>query len=606
MVLLSTSASLTQTRLSHLREHLKSANLDVYLVPSADEHLNEYLPAAKCRREWLSGFTGSVGDLLVGREHCWLFVDSRYYEQAEKEVNGQYITVCKLGLPGEANLQETLESMAKSGKLSIGFDPWVTALGSFRTLKKQLERYGVDWVATAENLVDQVWKQSGIPNFPQSEIFALSDQISGESTASKLTRVREVLKRHGANLLPIIKLDQIAWLFNLRGQDIPYNPVFIGYALIAPEKTYLFTECARIDAAIRSSFAEVVEFLPYENFSKTLKNLLSENTAALIDPNQITVGAYQLLDHDHIAVIELPSPVDAMKGRKNATELEQMRLANLKASLAKTLAIKTIDETLTTGQRLSEKEIADCVEQQYSQLEGFAGLSFNTIAALGANASIVHYSKPSASRFSEPSELILLDSGAQFWGGTTDDTRTLTTGKPTPRQIFCYTQVLRAHINCAMQRFPKGTLGSQLDGITRSCLWLAGLNYGHGTGHGVGAFLNVHEGPHGINPRALTPLEPGMITSIEPGFYASEWGGIRLENLYIVTEVEPNWCGFEPLTYIPFDRKLIDLAYFDTHQLQWLKNYYAAVVEKLSSLLDVTQMDWLRYSVHIGEKLQNP
>lgn len=606
MVLLSTSVSLSQTRLSHLRMHLESANLDVYWVPSADEHLNEYLPAAKCRREWLSGFTGSVGDLLVGREQCWLFVDSRYYEQSEKEVNTQFITVCKLGLPDEANLQETLESLAKSGKLRIGFDPWITALAGFRSLEKRLERYGVDWVATAENLVDQVWKQSGIPDFPQSKVFTISDRISGESMASKLTRVREVLKRHGANLLPITKLDQIAWLFNLRGQDIPYNPVFIGYALIDLEKAYLFTDCARIDASLQSSLGEFVEFLPYESFSETLQNHLSGNTTALIDANQITVGAYELLDQDHVTVIELPSPVDAMKGEKNPTELEQMRLANLKASLAKTLAIKTIDEILTIGKRLSEKDIAHCVEQEYAQSEGFVGLSFNTIAALGENASIVHYGTPSASRLAQPSELILLDSGAQFWGGTTDDTRTISTGQPTPRQIFCYTQVLRAHINCAMQRFPKGTLGSQLDGITRSCLWLAGLNYGHGTGHGVGAFLNVHEGPHGLNARALHPLEPGMITSIEPGFYESEWGGIRLENLYIVIEVEPNWYGFEPLTYIPFDRQLIDLAYFDTHQLHWLKNYHTAVVEKLSPLLDATQMDWLRQSVHIGEELQNP
>ncbi len=606
MVLLNISASLAQTRLTHLRKYLEGENLDVYLVPSADEHLNEYLPAAKCRREWLSGFTGSVGDLLVGREQCWLFVDSRYHEQAAKEVNTQCITVCKLGLPDEANLQETLESLAKSGKLRIGFDPWITALAGFRSLEKRLKRYGVEWVATTENLVDQVWKQSGIPDFPQSKIFTISDQISGESIASKLTRVREFLKHHGVNLLPITKLDQIAWLFNLRGQDIPYNPVFIAYALITPKKAYLFTECARIDASIQSSLADDVEFLPYESFSATLQSQLSGNATVSIDANQITLGTHQLLDQDHVTVIELPSPVDAMKGEKNSTELEQMRLANLKASLAKTLAIKRINEALTTGKRLSEKDIAHCIEQQYAQSEEFVGLSFNTIAALGENASIVHYGTPSASRFAQPSELILIDSGAQFWGGTTDDTRTISTGKPTPRQIFCYTQVLRAHINCAMQRFPKGTLGSQLDGITRSCLWLAGLNYGHGTGHGVGAFLNVHEGPHGLNARGLYPLEPGMITSIEPGFYEPGWGGIRLENLYIVVEVEPNWYGFEPITYIPFDGQLIDLAYCDTHQLQWLKSYHTEVVEKLSPLLDTTQLDWLRQSVHIGEQLQNP
>jgi Xaa-Pro aminopeptidase len=603
MVLLTISGSLSQTRLTHLRKHLESANLDVYLVPSADEHLNEYLPAAKCRREWLCGFTGSVGDLLVGREQCWLFVDSRYYEQAEQEVDAQIITICKLGLPGIATLSETLEALAKSGKLRIGFDPWVTVLGGFRSLEKRLERYGVQWIATDENLVDLVWKQSGIPKFAQSKIFAVSDQLTGESVQQKLTRVRELLLCHGANLLPILKLDQIAWLLNLRGQDIPYNPVFVAYGLITLEKMYLFTESSRIDAAIQNTLAEYVEFLPYEDFFVHLQSYFPENATALLDINQMTVGAYQLLKQ--VPLIDLSSPIDAMKGKKNPTELDQMRLANLKASWAKTLAIKVIGETLKAEKMLSEKEIALFVEQYYSQSEGFVGLSFNTIAALGANASIVHYGTPSASRYTQASELILLDSGAQFWGGTTDDTRTISTGNPTLRQIFCYTQVLRAHINCAMQRFPKGTLGSQLDGITRSCLWRSSLNYGHGTGHGVGAFLNVHEGPHALNARALCPLEPGMITSIEPGFYEPGWGGIRLENLYIVIEVQPNWYEFEPLTYIPFDSQLIDLEYFDADQQQWLENYHAQVVEKLSPLLDTTQTDWLRRLVHVGEQLQN-
>jgi Xaa-Pro aminopeptidase len=602
MVLQIISDSLSQARLTHLRKYLEDANLDIYWVPSTDEHLNEYLPAAKCRREWLSGFTGSVGDLLVGRDQCWLFVDSRYYEQAEKEVDAQLVTVCKLGLPGEATLPEALEALAKSGKLSIGFDPWVTVLGGFRSLEKRLERYGVQWIATDENLVDLVWKQSGIPDIAQSKIFAISDQVAGERVTEKLSRVKALLVHHGANLLPILKLDQIAWLLNLRGQDIPYSPVFIAYGLITLEKMYLFTEFSRIDASIQNALAEHVEFLPYEDFS-TLPSYLPKNATALIDTNQMTVGVYQLLEQ--VTLIDFPSPIDAMKGKKNLTELDQMRLANLKASWAKTLAIKAICETLDAEKMLSEKEIAVCVEQHYAQAEGFVGLSFNTIAALGANASIVHYGTPSASRFAQASELILLDSGAQFWGGTTDDTRTISTGKPTDRQIFCYTQVLRAHINCAMQRFPKGTLGSQLDGITRACLWRSGLNYGHGTGHGVGAFLNVHEGPHGLNARALCPLEPGMITSIEPGFYETDWGGIRLENLYIVIEVEPNWYAFEPLTFIPFDSQLIDLEYFDADQRQWLKNYHAQVVEKLSPLLDATQNDWLRRSVHIGEQLQN-
>jgi Xaa-Pro aminopeptidase len=312
------------------------------------------------------------------------------------------------------------------------------------------------------------------------------------------------------------------------------------------------------------------------------------------------LGTHQLLNSvASIQIVEAVNPIEKMKACKNAIELEQMQHANLKASRAKTRVLKWISDRIAGGQTTTEADVAEAISGYYAEEEGFQGLSFNTIAGTGANGSIVHYGTPSAQAVLKPGDLLLLDSGAQFWGGTTDDTRTVSLGEPTPEQIERYTEVLKAHINCATQRFPKGTTGVQLDGITRSDLWMAGLDYGHGTGHGVGVFLNVHEGPNGISKRAYEPLEPNMINSIEPGYYESGWGGIRLENLYRVKNLsgdsEPNqWYSFESLTYIPFDPKLIDRSRLNQRQRQWLDLYHATVLEKLSASLSLAEQDWLR------------
>jgi Xaa-Pro aminopeptidase len=291
-----------------------------------------------------------------------------------------------------------------------------------------------------------------------------------------------------------------------------------------------------------------------------------------------------------------------MKARKNATEIAQMQQANLKASRAKIRTIKWVQDQVKAGKSVTEAEVAATIEGFYAAEEGFQGLSFNTIAGSGANSSIVHYGTPNPEAMVRLGDLLLLDSGAQFTGGTTDDTRTIVIGEPTPSQITRYTAVLKAHINCAMQQFPKGTTGAQLDGITRSTLWFANLDYGHGTGHGVGAFLNVHEGPNGISKRAHKPLESGMVNSIEPGYYEPGWGGIRIENLYVVRELPSEgdrpsqlvWYGFESLTHIPFDRTLIDLAQLDARQRDWLVAYYQAILTHVLPTLSPEDADWLQ------------
>jgi Xaa-Pro aminopeptidase len=600
-------------------------------VPAADEHLNEYLPEAKRRRIWLSGFSGSAGDLLVGQERAWLFVDSRYYEQAELEVDSALMQISKLGLEKQKTLDETLETLgreaAKGGStFRLGFDPFTITVSQFRSFEKQLAPSGVSLVPLTGNLVDRVRLQEPwvsaepLPVYADSKLFDLPDAQTGETIAQKLTRLREDLQKANADLLPITKLDQIAWLYNLRGWDVPYNPVFIAYSIVTATEAYLFTNLDRIAPDLQTVLQTQVSLLPYETYAETLKALVakSPHQRVLIDPNHTTMGTQALLTDPATAIacrlVDATTPIEGMKARKNAIEVAQMQQANLKASRAKTRTLKWVDDQLSRGASLSEADVASTVERFYAEEAGFQGLSFNTIAGAGANSSIVHYGTPNPQRVLHEGDFLLLDSGAQYASGTTDDTRTFVVSTPTPEQVECYTEVLKAHINCAMQRFPKGTTGAQLDGITRSTLWFAGLDYGHGTGHGVGAFLNVHEGPNGISKRVSEPLEPGMVTSIEPGFYKPGWGGIRLENLYVVKALDgdkvlqpdespnPNqlsWYGFESLTYIPFDKRLINSDRLDDRQREWLQQYHAAIVAKLAPTLSPEEATWLKAACNI-------
>jgi len=621
-----TDSKRVREKFADLRALMQENQLDAYLILSADEHLNEYLPKAKQRRDWLSGFTGSAGDLLLGRSQAWLFVDSRYHEQAELEVDTSLIQVSKLGLDEQKTLEETLEDLGKqaaeTGKpFRLGFDAFTIAVNQFQSLQKRLEAWGVVLVPLAENLVDRVRSQypwvdiDPLPAFANSNLFYLPDTTTGETIEQKLKRVREAMQKSNADVLPVTKLDQIAWLYNLRGWDVPYNPVFIAYTVITQDSAFLFTNLDRISVELMQQIQNQVGLLPYDRYSDTLKSFVSRSSCrVLLDPRQTTMGTYQILTSPDVKarcqLVEVNNPIEGMKARKNAVELEQMRLANLKASRAKTRTLKWLSDQIDSNQTITEADVAATVERFYAEEDSFQGLSFNTISGAGANSSIVHYGTPNPERVLQPGELLLLDSGAQYASGTTDDTRTVIIGTPTPDQVERYTEVLKAHINCAMQRFPKGTTGAQLDGIARSTLWFAGLDYGHGTGHGVGAFLNVHEGPNGISKRVSEPLEPGMVTSVEPGFYEPGWGGIRIENLYTVKDLsEPEaetsdrpktpWYRFESLTYIPFDKRLIDLSRLNDRQREWLDAYNQTVVEKLAPTLTEEEATWLKETCHL-------
>ncbi|PZU93404.1 MAG: aminopeptidase [Pseudanabaena sp.] len=606
-----------------LRSLMASHKLDVYFVPSADEHLNEYLPEAKQRRQWISGFTGSAGDFLISADQAWVFVDSRYYEQADMQVDPKLQKVCKVGLEDHQTLEEVLEALGQKAyqqlqTLRLGLDPFTITVAQYRSLLERLSANGVEIVAIAENLIDAVRSRSPwaeveplIP-FGDQAVISLPDSLTGESLSKKLERVRESMDKKKVTILPVTKLDQIAWLYNLRGRDVECNPVFISYAIVTKTEAYLFTNTDRLDQAVRHALSGQVQICEYEQYVPTLRSLVLDSQTSqkvLVAIAQTTYGTYLQLQEVKAKIQEAEHPVENFKAHKNAVEIAQMQQANLKASWAKTLTLKWIEEQIELGNSISERDVANKIEGLYKQQEGFYDLSFPTIAGTGANGSIVHYGNPSHEFKLLKGDLLLLDSGSQFYGGTTDDTRSISIGNPTDEQRDRYTEVLKSHINCAMQKFPKGTTGSQIDGIARSSLWQSGLDYGHGTGHGVGVFLNVHEGPNGISKRVNQTLDLGTINSIEPGYYQPKWGGIRLENLYFVKEIPKEastsqntnptpWYEFESLTYIPFDKKLIDRTKLNPAQIQWLEGYYAKVIEKLSPMLNEEEKVWLKEACH--------
>ena len=607
----------TRSKLTNLRDAMLNQDLDCYFIPAVDEHLNLYGSEAKQRRAWISGFTGSAGDLLVGKNSAWLFVDSRYYEQAELQVDPALIQISKLGLEENLTLIETVEKLAVESastptKLRLGFDPFTVSVEQFKSWGKKFATAGIELIPVSENLADKVRSHNlaktseTLPAIDESPLFSLPLSLTGENAAEKLTRVREAMEKANIDVLPITNLNQIAWLFNLRGSDIPNIPIFISYAIVTTDAAFLFTNPQRVSPEIQQDLQRCATLLPYENYPQTLLDCISQPklTRILLDAKHTTAGTHQLIvnrqveDEDNIKIVFEASPIEGMKARKNPVEIEQMKSANFKASKAKTVTLKWLTEQLENGKTLTEFDVKETIEHFYQQETDFQSLSFRTIAGAGVNSSIVHYGTPSPEVTLKPGEFLLLDSGSQYLGGTTDDTRTVIIGEPTALHIEHYTTVLIAHISCAMQQFPKATMGVQLDAIARHVLWQEQLDYGHGTGHGVGAFLAVHEGPNGISKSVQYCLEPGMVTSIEPGYYQPGWGGIRIENLYVVVEMPSKndqvWYGFEPLTYIPFDRKLINSDRLSKTQLAWLNNYHAAVVEKLAPVMDTATIEWLK------------
>lgn len=589
-------------RLDAICRLLSDHGVDAYLVPSADAHLNEYPVAYQQRRQAMSGFAGSAGELLITPEESHLFVDSRYHLQAEQDVDTTRIRVHKLGLEGSYTLLTWLTELEKQrGTLRVGFDPFVVPMDAQASYRGALKAADSALVPMDTNLVDAVWTDR--PAMPAQPIYALPTDVTGRTARDKLTDIRQQMVEREADLLILTKLDEIAWVTNLRGSDVAYNPVFESYLMIDRDRATCFVQ-AMPPSDVQTALAPDIAFQPYAAYADAVKQQTQGGEVTVwLDASATTMGTRLLLP-ETARVIETRNPVVLAKSTKNEVEIASSRNAHLHAAAAKIRSLARLERMLAARQSVSEHAYATMLHEEYSSEEGFRDLSFTTIAAAGPNGAIVHYSEASPDVLLEESELFLVDSGAQVLGGTTDDTRTVSTGAPTARQRQLFTLVLRSHIRLAMQKFPEGTSGAMLDALARSVLWNAGLDFGHGTGHGVGAFLNVHEGPQRISPNGDEPMRPGMIVSNEPGYYEPGWGGIRIENLYVVVpddDMPPHpsgkrWYKLDPLTLIPFDNRLIDRDQLTGDEQAWLRQYYERVWDTVSPLLSGEDREWLQHA----------
>jgi Xaa-Pro aminopeptidase len=588
------------SRLDALYQLMKEAQIDVYLVLSSDNHLNEYTPEYSRRRTAITGFRGSAGDALICPEGNHLFVDSRYYIQADDEVDLTKFRIHKLGLSGEHTLSQWLTAMEKErGSLRVGFDPFVVSMQAHAAYAGALHLPDSEMVPINDNLVDAVWEDQPAP--PSNPIYALPESVTGSSVAEKLANVRKEMEEAGADLLVLTKLDEIAWVTNLRGTDIAFNPVFESYLVIDMDQAACFVRTMP-PADVKDALTSSVDFWPYGDYVRSMELAGAKVSGTMwFDPSGTTMGT-RLLFATEQKVHEKANPVVLLKAIKNDAEIAASRESHRHAAAAKIRSFKGLEDRIGSGQTVSELDYSQLLHEEYSSEVGFYDLSFTTIAAAGANGAIVHYADADPDTPLRDGEMFLVDSGVQMLGGTTDDTRTVIVGTPTERQKQVYTKVLRGHITLAMQRFPEGTGGIALDALARTHLWNSGLDYGHGTGHGVGAFLNVHEGPQRIAPKgADEPMKVGMIISNEPGYYEAGWGGVRLENLYVVAtddDLPPHpdgkrWLRLDTLTLIPFDSSLIDWGQMSYAEKSWLCGYHQEVWDIIGPMLGDEDRQWL-------------
>lgn len=582
-------------RLARTRALMSQRGIHALLVPSADPHLSEYLPAYWQGRQWLSGFYGSVGTLIVTPTFAGVWADSRYWEQAAKELSGSTIELVKL-LPGQPGPLEWLAEQAPEGA-TVCVDGAVLALASARTLESKLKDRGAV-LRTDIDLLGEVWLDR--PALPVQPIYEHLPPQATISRVSKLAQLRETLKQRNADAHFIATLDDIAWLFNLRGSDVSFNPVFVSFALIEDARATLFLDLGKVSPALRETLAgDGVELRDYAQISAALASLPA-TTRLLVDPARVTCGLLGHLQAD-VKLVEGLNPTTLAKSQKSLEDAVHIRQAMEQDGAALCEFFAWL-ETALGRERITELTIDEQLTAARARRPGFVSLSFNTIAAFNANGAMPHYHATEQEHaLIEGDGLLLIDSGGQYLGGTTDITRMVPVGTPTQEQKRDCTRVLKGVIALSRAQFPQGILSPLLDSIARAPIWAENVDYGHGTGHGVGYFLNVHEGPQVIAYQAAaaphTAMQPGMITSIEPGTYRpGRWGG-RIENLVLNREAGSSEFGtflkFETLTLCPIDSRCLEPSLLTREELAWFDAYHQQVRERLSPLLAGAALEWL-------------
>ncbi|KAG7290992.1 hypothetical protein NEMBOFW57_000999 [Staphylotrichum longicolle] len=578
----------TTSRLAALRSLMKKNGVDIYVVPSEDSHASEYIADCDARRAFISGFTGSAGTAVITHDKAALATDGRYFNQAGKQLDGNW-HLLKTGMQDVPTWQDWAAEESVGGK-TVGVDPALISSSIAEKLDETVKKSGgAGLKAVSENLVDPIWG-SDRPARSNNPVVLLAQKYSGKDTATKLTDLRKELEKKKAAGFVLSMLDEIAWLFNLRGSDITYNPVFFSYAIVTQDSATLYVDDSKLNDECRSYLEQnKVSVKPYDTLFTDAKALASaaEAKGTSEPPKKYFVsnkGSWALklaLGGDKF-VEEVRSPVGDAKAVKNDTELEGMRQCHMRDGAALIQFFAWLEDQLINKKAvLDEVAAADQLEEFRKKQKDFVGLSFDTISSTGPNAAVIHYKpEPGACATIDPNAIYLCDSGAQYFDGTTDTTRTLHFGTPTAQEKKAYTLVLKGNIALDTAVFPKGTTGFAIDCLARQFLWKQGLDYRHGTGHGVGSFLNVHEGPIGIGTRkqyADVALAAGNVLSIEPGFYEDGAFGIRIENLAMVREVKTEhsfgdkpFLGFEHVTMVPYCRNLIDEGLLTAQEKEWL------------------------------------
>lgn len=571
--------------------------LDAYIIPSSDPHQSEYVAPHWKTREWISGFTGSAGIVIVTVDHAGLWTDSRYFLQAETELAGSGIELHRQVVPHAPEHVMWLAQTLPEGAV-VGLDGYLFSQAQVRYLEQHCDPKGIR-LQTDMDLIPAIWQNR--PALPQSPVFEHETRFCGQSRGEKLTQIRELMQAAGTDHHLIPTLDDIAWTLNLRSADVDFNPLLYAYLIVSPDAAHLFVDAVKIPAPLREILQQDgVQLHNYHEILPFLENLPSQ-ARILLDSSSTSIRLLQAVPKAQQLFGEV-IPL-ALKAIKNETEIAHIRQVMVKDGLALTHLFRWLEAQLAAGATPSEVEVGAQLAQFRSEQPLYMGESFTAIVGYQANGAIIHYHPQEKScAHIRPEGLLLLDSGGQYLDGTTDVTRTVALGPPTEAQRQHFTLVLKGYMALDRQQFPKGTTGGQLDAFARQHLWQHGLNYGHGTGHGVGFFLSVHEAPQGfaasvVTSRGSTVFEAGMLTSNEPGFYQAGSHGIRIENLILCVARGStdygDFLGFEALTLFPIDTSLIIKEWLSTEELNWLNTYHQRVQEALSPHLDTAAQEWM-------------
>ncbi|WVQ80472.1 hypothetical protein IAT38_002577 [Cryptococcus sp. DSM 104549] len=640
----------SMSRLTAIRQLMKEHKIDAYVVPSEDAHASEYLAPCDARRAFITGFTGSAGCAVITHETALCWTDGRYWLQAEKQL-GEGWALMKSGLPDMPTWGQWLKDELPPST-RIGIDPTLIPYSEYLSLSTSFSSTPLPTPTSSPtslipvpNLIDSIWTPPSRPPRPENDVFLLPEKYAGESVGSKLGRLRDKLKKMGSPGMVVVGLDEIAWLFNLRGSDIPYNPVFFAYAILTRDDCTLFANPTSLPSSIRTYLhSNGVAVLPYtqiwtslESWQKRLgvererareerergevkrakiqgngEGAEGEKEEKVAKTDKVLIGTKtswavaRSVGEDNVEVRR--SLIEDFKAKKNATEIEGFRQSHIRDGAALVQYLAWLGDVLNKGEKWTEYDAAEVLEGYRKENKWFMGLSFETISSTGANAAIIHYAPPKeGSAIIEKDQMYLCDSGAQYLDGTTDVTRTVHYGTPTEEQKRAFTRVLQGHISLDTIVFPQGTTGYVLDILARRALWSDGLDYRHSTSHGLGSFLNVHEGPQGVGQRPAyneVALQEGMVISNEPGYYADGKWGIRIEGVDVIERRATRenfggkgWLGFERITMCPIQTSLVEMSLLTEQERTWLNEYHAEVLEKVLPVLrekgDTRAAAWL-------------